>query len=317
MYEEFEIWLLEKFDKISNIQLGLTYNCNLNCIFCFQNNNNNNNKSYLKLKDFKIILRKIKKFNTIKFIELTGGEPFLNPDILEIMELIGDDFQLEITSNGILINKQIIEKLKKVNLSNIKISVNAATPETYFKVNGKNYFERVLDNIRLLVKNHIPVTISYVVNKLNLHEIKKAENLFKELGVNIVFTPFLIENIYNKNLSNKSIRLSPQEILENYKTLKITKSLPSCSALRKNIFIDPMGDVYPCIVLPLKIGNLLNDNLEDILKSPYSTFLKRKIINSQKEVKDNVLFCPAINYSENRNFSKIPKYIEDVFNLLK
>lgn len=136
MYEELELWLLKNYETISNIQLGLTYKCNLNCIFCFQKNNFIS--SYLDFHKFKIILEKIKELNTIKLIELTGGEPFLNPNISDIIELIGNDFQLEITSNGTLVNQKIIEKLKKVNLKSIKISVNAATSETYFKVTGKN-----------------------------------------------------------------------------------------------------------------------------------------------------------------------------------
>lgn len=127
----------------------------------------------------------------------------------------------------------------------------------------------------------------------------------------------MIDNIYNKKMSNSDYRISSQEILKNLKILNISKMLPECSALRKTVFIDSNGDIYPCIALPIKIGNIFNNSLEKILKSPYSTFIKRKIYDSQKNVEKNILFCPAINYSENKDFSKIPEYIKNVFNFCK
>ena len=47
------------------------------------------------------------------------------------------------------------------------------------------------------------------------------------------------------------------------------RTLP-CSAGEESVFIDALGDVYPCIVMNHKMGNIYQNTLKDILSSPSS-----------------------------------------------
>ncbi len=55
-----------------------------------------------------------------------------------------------------------------------------------------------------------------------------------------------------------------------------TRTMP-CSAATESVFIDAIGDVYPCIIMNHRLGNIYQTNLSDILKSP-SAWEAREII---------------------------------------
>jgi len=50
-----------------------------------------------------------------------------------------------------------------------------------------------------------------------------------------------------------------------------------CTAGSNSIYIDAYGDVYPCLFYPLKLGNIKQDTLENIYKSPQAHLVREKI----------------------------------------
>lgn len=186
--------------------------CNNKCKYCFFNNN-----SYKKLeiinkgKLFELLLD-LKRLG-IKAIELAGGgEPTMHPDFQEIIDFIDDcGFKFGLVTNGLLLGNYNINKR---NLEFIRISLDAATSETYFKVHGVHSFDKVINNIRYLINyiDYKKIGIGFLIVPENVHDIPASATLACDLGCRFIqFRPASIIDDVDKTTWNQAIRLIAQE----------------------------------------------------------------------------------------------------------
>jgi sulfatase maturation enzyme AslB (radical SAM superfamily) len=90
-------------------------------------------------------------------------------------------------TNGSLINEQIAREM--MNCRWVGVSVDAATPEIFEKIHGVNAFDKVIENLRLLVKmkeetgSKIDISYKFLISPANWHEVYEACKLAKEIGV--------------------------------------------------------------------------------------------------------------------------------------
>ncbi len=117
-------------------------------------------------------------------LNVTGGEPLVRKDLFEIMEYADNlGFRWGMTSNGMLINDEILEKMNKTHMESISISLDGLkeTHERFRKV--PNSFDRIIENIKKL--QQVPAIkiaqVTTVANKKNLHELEALYDLMKEL----------------------------------------------------------------------------------------------------------------------------------------
>jgi len=183
-----------------HIQLEPTTYCNLNCKSCGRLKFIKHPK-HLSPENFKRIIEQIRPLK----ISLSGlGEPFTNPQLLTMIRLAKQyGCSINTTTNGMLLTPEICGQIVKSGLDLLKISIDAATPETYRKNRGEDRFFQVLDGIRTLTdvkKRQGSVTpfirFNYVITKDNYHEIPKTVELAEKLGVNaIYFQPLELTSI--------------------------------------------------------------------------------------------------------------------------
>ena len=136
-----------------DLSIETTTECNLNCVMCFRAVGAIADPKHLpteQLEEWAPYLRQA------EFIQLHGnGEPLLSPAFWRGLELIGKDSGetkcVSINTNGLLLNKDDIERLINSPLHNINVSLDAATPDTYRKIRGAD-FNAVLNNIRNFVR---------------------------------------------------------------------------------------------------------------------------------------------------------------------
>lgn len=132
--------------------IEITDQCNLKCRHCFASAEKNN-KNFLKLSDIKTIYSQIENFGIV-YINISGGEPLLNPDFFEIMELTSHyNYDLSLLTNGILWNEGLIKKLKSV-IDPKKVMIQISVDGQFEIMNKQRHmtiseYEKVLDNIRL------------------------------------------------------------------------------------------------------------------------------------------------------------------------
>ena len=136
-----------------DLSIETTTECNLHCVMCTRAIGAIPDRKHLPTEQLDQLVPYLRH---AEFIQLHGtGEPLLSPSFWRALELIGKDSRetkcVSINTNGLLLNKDNIERLIDSPLHNINVSLDAATPDTYRKIRGAD-FSSVLNNIRKFVR---------------------------------------------------------------------------------------------------------------------------------------------------------------------
>lgn len=158
--------------------------CNLNCNFCMYSEFRSKDKSLMDMISYEVLVNELSSLG-VKSITFTGGgEPLIHPKINEMaMIAYSLHFDLGLITNGIL-----LDRIKDPSIySFIRISLDASNEKMYKKVKGKDFFNKVVDNVHdLVLKNKTDVGLSYVVCEENVHGINEAIRLANELDVDYI-----------------------------------------------------------------------------------------------------------------------------------
>jgi cyclic pyranopterin phosphate synthase len=221
----------------------------------------------------------------IRKIRLSGGEPLIRPDIVEIVEKISTlGFKdVSITTNGTLMERYA-EKLVKAGLNRVNVSLDTLNPDTYKFITTKNYLESAKKGIQAAAQAGMdPVKVNMVVMKdLNHEEIWDMFQFCKENGAvlqliellkteNCPDTEFIDQYHYEmedleEELAQAADKVKTRDFMQDRKKyfvddgeIEIVKPMDNtqfcknCTRLR----ITPDGKIKPCL--------LRNDNLVDII----------------------------------------------------
>ena len=157
-YSEFSKRLDDKL-KGRHVPLGgsieVTARCNLHCVQCYINLPVGNIKAQekeLTYKELCSILDQIADEGCL-WVLLTGGEPFIRPDFLDIYTYAKKKGMLiTLFTNGTTITPRIADYLAEWRPSSIEITLYGATKETYEKVTGVHgSYEKCMRGIDLLL----------------------------------------------------------------------------------------------------------------------------------------------------------------------
>ena len=155
--------------SIPVLVIEATSMCNLKCSFCGMHSGQLNNlrkeKKNMNIDLFNEIMNKLKQTPKFKVLYLHGqGEPLLNSDIIKMIGIAKEKNVAEkivIVTNGVLLNKKIFERLVDAGVDEIRVSLDAISPEKYSKEKGVNLVHKVIDNIEKLILNNISAKNMY------------------------------------------------------------------------------------------------------------------------------------------------------------
>jgi cyclic pyranopterin phosphate synthase len=130
--------------------------------------------------------------NGVDKIRLTGGEPLLRKDFPEIISKLSTlETSLSITTNGILIDRHI-DVLKQFKVQKINLSLDTLVSSKFHSITLRNQFEKVIDNLHLLLNNDFKVKVNVVLMKgFNENEIIDFIKLTEFLPLSIRFIEFM------------------------------------------------------------------------------------------------------------------------------
>lgn len=256
-----------------------TYNCNGGCHKCSISRYRKNEKE-MGTEEIKILIDQLSNIRT-ESIFFFGGEPLLRKDIYELIDYsTKKGIKTEVFTNGYLLSKNVVKKLKNAGLSKIQISIDSPYTKEHDKLRGlPGCFKRATNGIKYCVNNDIPVTINTVAMKKNLHngEIEKIILLGKDLKAARV--QIIAPTMSGHWLNAKKELLEPQDYnkinqlkrsnfiyTEVEEAKKGAHNKRHClSKLLKLIYISPYGEVQPCWSAPISFGNIRKKPLKDIL----------------------------------------------------
>ena len=179
MLDEF---VKDKFERpIISLRITITNRCNVNCLYCHHDGMVTSREEMTA--DELYTICKIAKKLGVQKIRLSGGEPLIRKDIVEIVEKINSlGFKdISMTSNGILLEKYA-QGLKDAGLNRINVSLDTLNRETYEFITRKDYLESAKAGILKAVEVGLyPVKINMVIMKdINQNEVKDMFEFCKE-----------------------------------------------------------------------------------------------------------------------------------------
>jgi MoaA/NifB/PqqE/SkfB family radical SAM enzyme len=244
---------LKKGDK--KVILELLSSCNLNCSHCFYKSLNKfNSADFLPKTEIFILIRKMVK-NKINKLVLTGGEPTLHPDFIEISKYAMLKIpKVSVCTNGVILNNKLEEEIIKLNFSTYTVSIDSHIEAAHNKFRGrKGAFKKTIAFIKKLNLKHRNVSIHITINSDNIKHIEETINFCKGFSKEIVVSSIYHNKLdeqeklkgYNKELINfkKKHFNSPDVILVGF-----TPFCENGNCLdQKNIFtINRRGELVSC-----------------------------------------------------------------------
>lgn len=242
----------------------ITSRCNLSCIHCYNlrlYGSLHSQNLVLDLETEKVfkILDKLAegRVNTIQFL---GGEPFIRPDFIDILAYAKDNkLNRRIATNGVLLNKPLIEALALNCPEQIAFSIDGATPKSNDAIRGSRTFDRAVNNLKLLSTyfrdNNVEtrIGIQCTLTRLNKYEIDKMVNLCKEFHLDFIgFEPI---QILTRNVTQKN-KLK-EIILDSFELFEVGEGIASLASSSQNeIGIRMVYILGSLIILLTAIGAL-------------------------------------------------------------
>lgn len=163
------------------VNFRITNKCNFRCIHCFPDSSIKDNE--YSTDEILHIIDKLSEYK-VMHVTFTGGEPFLNPRLIEIVNYANSKGMLvSICTNASLINDKEIEGLRCCAIGALKISLDGATAFTHDQYRGEGKFSRLIPKIKKIVSADIPVCINTVFSKINYNEYKEIGKLVSDLHV--------------------------------------------------------------------------------------------------------------------------------------
>jgi len=186
--------LTDTFNRVHDyLRISLTNNCNLRCFYCMPEEDYQATPSAQLMQAHEIdTLVKIFVQLGVKKIRLTGGEPLIRKDAGDIITSIAKyPVQLALTTNGIRLN-HFLPTLQKANITSINVSLDTLNADKFNLITKRDHYQKVIDNINLLLDNNIHVKVNVVVMKgVNDSEINDFVAWTRHLPVHVRFIEFM------------------------------------------------------------------------------------------------------------------------------
>ncbi|WP_311080026.1 radical SAM/SPASM domain-containing protein [Paenibacillus polymyxa] len=252
-------------EPLDVVYLALTNKCNLKCKHCSA-------EADLKFIDA-LTTEKVKEvIDQIvilqpQAINVTGGEPMLRMDILDILAYLRRKFDgvILLSTNGLFISEKNAEQLLKY-VDKVSFSVDGYDEETCTKIRGRGVFKRVIQSINLLqCKGLQKIALSMTITNYTLD---RGREKFLELCENLKVEP-IVRILTTAGRAGENIdEIFPEKpFIDDLTSQDVTCRL--CSPGKKEIFIGGNGKIYPCGGLmeseDFVLGNVFDDHLIELM----------------------------------------------------
>ena len=298
-----------------SVFIELTHRCNLRCYYCYQ-------KEYklrkeLPLQHWKKIIKELAEMGSL-YITLSGGEPLLRDDFIGIASTARyHNFAVSIITNGMLVNENIAHELKDLGVMDVGISLHAASEGLHDKLaHGPGSYQRALFAIRLLVKSGIKVLIKHSVSNVNFGEYSKLQKLADSEGCAFECDSTILPihkgetSPYALNHEQHFTFLKDMEIgsIVSCVSNKEDPATLHCDAGRSLCGIMPDGEVYPCIILPISLGNVSKKPFKEIWYGKRSTEFREQELRLEETCRNcekNLMCsrCHAVAFLETKKWT--------------
>ena len=319
--------------RLFSALVELTYRCNLDCHFCY--NDLTKTGKALGFSDYDRLFEDLAGLGCLH-LALSGGEPLAHPDFFAIGARARElGFALRIKSNGHALGRAVARRLKReVDPWVVELSLHGARPETHdrqTRVPGS--FERLMNHVTAMRDEGLRLKLNTTLTRWNEAEVEGLFAIAERFDLPLTIDP---EVTPRDDGDPSPLDISPSaeglrrlvkaqrrqagsrgvELMREGDTVTARASGEAskmhCGAGSGGIAVDPYGDVFPCVQWRRPIGNLHerrlteiwtgNDELEAIRRLTVAA--KAKLDAAQEKVTG---FCPGVAEMLTGNPLEIPE----------
>jgi len=272
--------------KTRGIDLNLNNACNLRCKYCFTKSPKGDHvKEYLTASQIGNLADQADELGFFEF-DLQGGELLLRPDLLfdTLKAIKPERFYLYLTTNGYHLDKKMAKKLAEYKVSRVSVSIDSMDEKIHDQIRGrKESWKRAIAALEHVKNAGMDPYLNITVGHYNANT-----NHFKELLdyskhkryrtlLNVAVPSGMWQNAQDIICDDKD-REYLRKIRKEYKNLvrnvwnpfdKNHEKILGCTTVNR-IYVTPIGDVLVCPYVHIKIGNIFEKPLKEIIDHGFS-----------------------------------------------
>jgi MoaA/NifB/PqqE/SkfB family radical SAM enzyme len=263
---------------LKSAELFIETRCNFSCWHCSSSDFITKTNVGMGLEELRAVLKKLKSVGVLA-VSYVGGEPTVNENLEDMIRLT-KSYKIvpTIITNAYLLTDEKIDSLFKAGLANMGFSLQSFSPEIHDKlVNRKNAFHKIISSINYCLKKGYTCSICVVPTNENLEngDFDRMIGFANECKIRInVNLPAPIGKLFEDNsamLNTASLNLFKKKYFHLDNLLPDFKSFASpnefyCPMGESSIYILPNGEVCPCTFTHVSFGNILTDDIHEIIK---------------------------------------------------
>jgi radical SAM protein with 4Fe4S-binding SPASM domain len=292
-------------DLPRNLYLEVTNRCNLKCKACIIYKG-----SWEPPRDITMdeLVRITGQLPDLERITLHGiGEPLMNPDLPAMIRHLKDrHVSVMFNSNGILLDENRQDDLIAAGLDELRISLDAASPQVYKEMRNSNQFDRIIKNLRSFVdriRNHpqrrLKLSLWYLGTRENIAGLPDFIRLAASIGVKEVYLQRLVyfqdddgygtatpkKTLMDSDGRSRKLLSHSQELAKQldiqfnasgmttpFESVRTDPAGPSswkkCFRPNTLMYITANGNVLPCCISPFSTSDYPSIILGNVFETP-------------------------------------------------
>jgi radical SAM protein with 4Fe4S-binding SPASM domain len=276
----------------------VTERCNLRCAHCYQESYTARELDFAGLLDvleqYQALLGRLRRDSKLGgprgHITVTGGEPFVRGDFLDLLKEFAANrrqFSFAILTNGTLIDAAMARHLSRLRPAFVQVSIEGSRA-THDRIRGRGTYDKAVSALKHLARRRIRTMISFSAHRANFREFPAVAQLGHELRVSRVWADRVIP--WGSGSELREQMLSPAETREFFEIMRAARQAVErgwfarteiamhralqflvgggrpyrCNAGDGLITVLPNGDLLPCRRMPIRVGNLMQTPLAEL-----------------------------------------------------
>lgn len=282
--------------------IAVTYRCNARCLMC--NIWKNEDAEDLDA----ALLKKLP--DSLRYINISGGEPFLRQDLRELVEVAATTCtkaQIIISSNGLVSQARVRDTMKALKSQfgdrvGLGLSIDGIG-ETHDRIRGiPGAFDRAIGLVRALKEDGVTnLRLAFTAVDENVGDFYEVYRLAQELGVEFTSAVAQGSSHYFKSSNESEVKVEDlRRQLDRIASSELSTMSPkrwarayfdrglydyargggrplACLAADDFFFLSPAGTIYACNVLDIPLGNLHDAGFKEIWGSDEAVKARRSV----------------------------------------
>jgi organic radical activating enzyme len=219
-------------DTLKTALWFITWKCNYKCPYCWETDRSSPFLPYDKLAD---------AWNRLRpgLLDITGGEPFLQPGFISLLERLDTGGRVAITTNLSQDMMPFVERISPVKVTSMTLSVHPTQAMS---------LEHFIGRCLLLKHRGFWITVNFVMYPEQMHQAAYYKRRFDELDIRFHVDPYGQQSEKKFQYNEHELQLLSSMAEEDRKGFFSTGVRPvRCSAGLNHLLALPNGDVYRCL----------------------------------------------------------------------